>query len=117
MEESSDDNDLTNSNYLYSLDDLVKNGSITQTTYDKVKLGTSIIEKKYYEKENQYFKHEKIYNIVNNYFNNTSNLSEADKDEIKYLFFQKISKYPLSRQKISEKGFQIISDISKGGIG
>ena len=61
MEESSDDN---NSNYLYSLEDLVKKGIINQTTCDKVKLGASIIEKKYFEKENQYFKHEKLYNII-----------------------------------------------------
>ncbi len=50
MEESSDDN---NSNYLYTLEDLVKKGLINQTTCDKVKLGASIIEKKYLEKENQ----------------------------------------------------------------
>ena len=115
MEESSDDN---NSNYLYSLEDLVKKGIINQTTCDKVKLGASIIEKKYFEKENQYFKHEKLYNIINNYFNNSTNLSYSEKDEIKNAFFQKINSYNrLSRQKMSEKRFEIISDIGKGGFG
>ena len=115
MEESSDDN---NSNYLCSLEDLVKKGLINQTTCDKVKLGSSIIEKKYLEKEKQYFKHEKLYNIINNYFNNITNLSDSEKEEIKNAFFQKINGYNrLSRQKISEKRFEIISDIGKGGFG
>ena len=115
MEESSDDN---NSNYLYTLEDLVKKGLINQTTCDKVKLGASIIEKKYLEKENQYFKLENLYNIINNHFNNITNLSESEKEEIKYMFIQKIYNYNrLSRQKISEKRFEIISDIGKGGFG
>ena len=115
MEESSDDN---NSNYLYTLEDLVKKGLINQTTCDKVKLGASIIEKKYLEKENQYFKLENLYNTINNHFNNITNLSESEKEEIKYIFIQKIYNYNrLSRQKISEKRFEIISDIGKGGFG
>ena len=115
MEESSDDN---NSNYLYTLEDLVKKGLINQTTCDKVKLGASIIEKKYLEKENQYFKLENLYNTINNHFNNITNLSESEKEEIKYMFIQKIYNYNrLSRQKISEKRFEIISDIGKGGFG
>ena len=42
MEEKSNDN---NSNSLYSLEELVKLGRINKSTYDKVKLGSSIIEK------------------------------------------------------------------------
>ena len=115
MEEYSDDNNLNN---LCSLEELVKKGLISQSTSDKVKLGASIIEKKYFEKENQYFKHEKLYNIINNYFLNISSLSDSDKLEIKKLFLDKISKYNrLSRQKMTEKRFEIISDIGKGGFG
>ena len=115
MEENSDND---NSNYLFSLEELVKKGIIKQTTRDKVRLGASIIEKKYFEKENQYLKHEKIYNTIYNYFNNISNLSDSDKEEIKKIIFQNISKYNrLSRQKISEKRFEIITNIGKGGFG
>ena len=103
------------SNYLCSLEELVKKGIIKQTTSDKVRLGASIIEKKYFEKENQYFKHEKIYNTIYNYFNNISNLSESDKEEIKKNIFRKYSR--LSRQKITEKRFEIITSIGKGGFG
>ena len=84
MEENSDND---NSNYLFSLEELVKKGIIKQTTRDKVRLGASIIEKKYFEKENQYLKHEKIYNTIYNYFNNISNLSDSDKEEIKKIIF------------------------------
>ena len=115
MEENSDND---NSNYIFSLEELVKKGIIKQTTRDKVRLGASIIEKKYFEKENQYLKHEKIYNTIYNYFNNISNLSDSDKEEIKKIIFQNISKYNrLSRQKISEKRFEIITNIGKGGFG
>ena len=96
---------------------IIKKGIIKQTTSDKVKLGASIIEEKYFEKENQYLKHEKIYNTINNYFNNISKLSDSDKEEIKKNIFHKISKYKrLSRQKISEKRFEIITNIRKGGF-
>ena len=114
MEEIFDDN---NSNYI-SLEDLQEKGLISKTTCDKVKLGTSIIEKKYLEKENQYIKHEKIYNTINNYFNNITNISDSDKEEIKKILFRKISEYDrLSRQKITENRFEIISEIGKGGFG
>ena len=114
MEEIFDDN---NSNYI-SLEDLQEKGLISKTTCDKVKLGTSIIEKKYLEKENQYIKYEKIYNTINNYFNNITNISDSDKEEIKKILFRKISEYDrLSRQKITENRFEIISEIGKGGFG
>ena len=47
MEEKSNENKI---NSLYSLEELVKLGRINKSTYDKVKLGSSIIEKKYLEK-------------------------------------------------------------------
>ena len=66
-----------------SLEELVKIGIISQNTCDKVKLGSSIIEKKYFEKENQHQKNENIYNSITNYFSNLTNLSYLDKEEIK----------------------------------
>ena len=107
-----------NTNSLYSLEELVKLGRINKSTYDKVKLGSSIIEKKYLEKESQYSKNEKIYNTINNYFNNISYILDSDKEEMKKLIFRKISKYyRYSRQKIDENRFEIISEIGKGGFG
>ena len=101
-----------------SLEELVKIGIISQNTCDKVRLGSSIIEKKYLEKENQHQKNENIYNSIINYFNNLKNLSNIDKEEIKKIIFKKISKYNrLSRQKLSENRFEIISEIGKGGFG
>lgn len=115
MEEKSNDN---NTNSLYTLEDLVKLGRINKSTYDKVKLGSSIIEKKYLEKETQYLKNEKIYNTINNYFNSISYVSDSDKEEMKKVIFRKISKYyRYSRQKIDESRFEIISEIGKGGFG
>ena len=115
MEVRSNDN---NTNSLYSLEELVKLGRINKSTYDKVKLGSSIIEKKYLEKESQYSKNEKIYNTINNYFNNISYILDSDKEEMKKLIFRKISKYyRYSRQKIDENRFEIISEIGKGGFG
>ena len=107
-----------NTNSLYSLEELVKLGRINKSTYDKVKLGSSIIEKKYLEKETQYSKNEKIYNTINNYFNNISYILDSEKEEMKKLIFRKISKYyRYSRQKIDENRFEIISEIGKGGFG
>ena len=107
-----------NTNSLYSLEELVKLGRINKSTYDKVKLSSSIIEKKYLEKETQYSKNEKIYNTINNYFNNISYILDSEKEEMKKLIFRKISKYyRYSRQKIDENRFEIISEIGKGGFG
>ena len=113
MEESSEDN-----NNLCSLDELVKKGTISQSICDKVKLGSSIIEKKYYDKENQYQKNEKIYNTIITYFNNITYLSYLEKEELKKNIFKKISKYGrISRQKISKNRFEVISEIGNGGFG
>ena len=113
MEESSENN-----NNLSSLDELVKKGTISQSICDKVKLGSSIIEKKYYDKENQHQKYEKIYNTIITYFNNITYLSNLEKEEIKKNLFKKISKYGrISRQKISENRFEVISEIGNGGFG
>ena len=115
MEVNSNDN---NTKSLYSLEELVKLGRINKSTYDKVKLGSSIIEKKYLEKETQYSKNEKIYNTINNYFNNISYISDSEKEEMKKAIFRKISKYyRYSRQKMDENRFEIISEIGKGGFG
>ena len=42
------------------LAELVSKGIISQKTMDKVKIGTSVIERKYKLKESQYNNHEKI---------------------------------------------------------
>ena len=115
MEENTNDNKIDS---LYSLEELVKLGRINKSTYDKVKLGSSIIEKKYLEKETQYFKNEKIYNTINNYFNNISYIPDSEKEEMKKIIFRKISKYyRYPRQNIDENRFEIISEIGKGGFG
>ena len=115
MKESSDEQ---NSKYICSLEELVKKGYINQKISDKVKLGRSIIEKKYFQKENQYIINEKIYNTIHNYFKNKINLSDSDKEEIKKLIFQKIYGLKrLLRQKMSENRFEIISEIGHGGFG
>ena len=113
-----DSSDEQNIKYICSLEELVKKGYINQKISDKVKLGRSIIEKKYFQKENQYMINEKIYNTINNYFNNIIYLSDSDKEEIKKLIFQKINGLKrLSRQKMSEDRFEIISEIGHGGFG
>ena len=107
-----------NNNNSYSLEELVKKGIIRQSTYDKVKIGTSIIEKKYFEKETQFEKNEKIYHSIVNYFNNIKNLSYSDKEEIKKNLFKKIGKYAeISHRKIMANEFEILSEIGKGGFG
>ena len=118
MEENSDDNNLNERNDLYSLEELVKKGYINQKTCDKIKLGRSIIEKKYFNKEKQYIINEKIYNTINNYFNNITFLADSDKEEIKKSIFQLITNSKrLSRQKMEENRFEIISEIGHGGFG
>ena len=118
MEENSDDNNLNERNDLYSLEELVKKGYINQKTCDKIKLGRSIIEKKYFNKEKQYIINEKIYNTINNYFNNITFLADSDKEEIKKSIFQLITNSKrLSRQKMEENRFEILSEIGHGGFG
>ena len=100
------------------LAELVKKGIISPKTMDKVKIGTSVIERKYKNKESQYIKHENVYNKINLYINNITNLSEQDKEEIKKSIFNKISKYHrLIRQRLTEKRFEIISNIGEGYLG
>ena len=100
------------------LAELVKKGIISPKTMDKVKIGISVIERKYKNKESQYIKHENVYNKINLYMNNITNLSEQEKEEIKKLIFKKISKYHrLIRQKLTEKRFEIISNIGEGYLG
>ncbi len=100
------------------LAELVKKGIISPKTMDKVKIGISVIERKYKNKESQYIKHENVYNKINLYINNITNLSEQDKEEIKKSIFNKISKYHrLIRQRLTEKRFEIISNIGEGYLG
>jgi serine/threonine kinase 38 len=95
-----------------------KNCTINVVTIDKVRIGKSIIERKYLQKETQYMKNAKLYNTIINYFNNISNLSENEKEEIKNKIFLKISQcYRISRQKITKSRFEILRIIGKGGFG
>ena len=85
---------------------------------DKVKIGTSVLEIKYKNKESQYINHENLYNKINLYLNNITNISKQEKQEIKTSIFNKISKYNrLLRQKLTEKRFEIISNIGEGYLG
>ena len=100
------------------LEQLVSKGVINHKTMDKVKLGTSVIERKYKLKETQYINHENLYDKINIYLNSIINISEQEKEELKLLVFKKISKYKrLLRQKISEKRFEIINNLGNGSLG
>ena len=84
----------------FSLKVLEKNVTVNMFTIDKVKIGKSVIERKYLQKETQYLKNAKLYNTIINYFNKISNLSELEKEEIKKNIFSKISQsYRISRKK------------------
>ena len=100
------------------LEELVTKGIISQKIRDKVKIGTSVIEKKYIQKETQYNNSENIHNKINSFFNNITSLSEYEKEEIKKQIYNKISKYNrLLRQKLTEKRFEILSNLGKGYLG
>ena len=100
------------------LEELVNKGRISLKTIDKVKIGTSVIERKYKKKESQYFNYENINKKINAYLNNISSLSEYEIEEIKKSIHYKISKYNrLLRQKLTEKRFEILSKIGKGYLG
>ena len=100
------------------LEELVKKGLISYKTMDKVKIGTSVLERKYLSKESVYNKHQNLYNKINIYLNSITNLSEQEKEDIKNSIFKKISKYNrLLRQKLTEKRFETISNIGDGSLG
>ena len=110
-----EDNNFPNFHFLV---ELVNKGIISPKTMDKVKIGTSVIEQKYKSKESKYINHENLYNKINTYLINITNISEQEKEEIKKRIFKKISKYNrLLRQKIKEKRFEIISNIGEGYLG
>ena len=88
------------------------------TWWDKVKIGTSVLEKKYKKKETKYFDHENLCNKINIYLNSVNNLSEPEKEDIKKSIFKKINNYNrLLRQKLTEKRFEIITNIGQGSLG
>ena len=100
------------------LEELVIKGVINCKTMDKVKIGTSVLEKKYKKKETKYFDHENLCNKINIYLNSVNNLSEPEKEDIKKSIFKKINNYNrLLRQKLTEKRFEIITDIGQGSLG
>ena len=102
----------------FSLKVLEKNVTVNMFTIDKVKIGKSVIERKYLQKETQYLKNAKLYNTIINYFNKISNLSELEKEEIKKNIFSKISQsYRISRKKMTKSRFEILQDIGHGGFG
>ena len=110
-----EENNFPNFHFLV---ELVNKGIISSKTMDKVKIGTSVIEQKYKNKESKYINHENLYNKINIYLNSITNISEQEKEEIKKLIFKKISKYNrLLRQKLKEKRFEIISNIGEGYLG
>jgi len=110
-----EDNNFPNFHFLV---ELVNKGIISPKTMDKVKISTSVIEQKYKNKESKYINHENLYNKINTYLNNITNICEQEKEEVKKRIFKKISKYNrLLRQKIKEKRFEIISNIGEGYLG
>ena len=109
------ENSFPNFHFLEELD--IK-GVINSKTMDKVKIGTSVLEKKYKKKETQYIDHENIYNKINIYLNSINYLSEQEKEDIKKSIFKKINNYNrLLRQKLTEKRFEIITQIGQGSLG
>ena len=110
-----DENSFPNFHFL---EELVIKGVINCKTMDKVKIGTSVLEKKYKKKETKYFDHENLCNKINIYLNSVNNLSEPEKEDIKKSIFKKINNYNrLLRQKLTEKRFEIITNIGKGSLG
>ena len=110
-----DENSFPNFHFL---EELVIKGVINCKTMDKVKIGTSVLEKKYKKKETKYFDHEKLCNKINIYLNSVNNLSEPEKEDIKKSIFKKINNYNrLLRQKLTEKRFEIITNIGQGRLG
>ena len=100
------------------LEELVIKGVINSKTMDKVKIGTSVLEKKYKKKETKYIEHENLCNKINIYLNSVNILSEPEKEEIKKSIFKKINNYNrLLRQKLTEKRFEIITNIAQGSLG
>ena len=101
-----------------SLDDLQKTGILSRINIDKIKLTKSIIEKKYQNKENQYFKILKTISEIKNYLNTITIISDKDKEELKKSISKKINENQrLLRQKISLNKFKILSQIGKGAFG
>ena len=110
-----DENSFPNFHFL---EELVIKGVINCKTMDKVKIGTSVLEKKYKKKETKYFDHENLCNKINIYLNSVNNLSESEKEDIKKSIFKKINNYNrLLRQKLTEKRFEIITNIGQGSLG
>ena len=110
-----DENSFPNFHFL---EELVIKGVINCKTMDKVKIGTSVLEKKYKKKETKYFDHENLCNKINIYLNSVKNLSEPEKEDIKKSIFKKINNYNrLLRQKLTEKRFEIITNIGQGSLG
>ena len=110
-----DENSFPNFHFL---EELVIKGVINCKTMDKVKIGTSVLEKKYKKKETKYFDHENLCNKINIYLNSVNNLSEPEKEDIKKSIFKKINNYNrLLRQKLTEKRFEIITNIGQGSLG
>ena len=110
-----DENSFPNFHFL---EELVIKGVINCKTMDKVKIGTSVLEKKYKKKETKYFDHENLCNKINIYLNSVKNLSEPEKEDIKKSIFKKINNYNrLLRQKLTEKRFEIITNIGQGRLG
>ena len=110
-----DENSFPNFHFL---EELVIKGVINCKTMDKVKIGTSVLEKKYKKKETKYFDHENLCNKINIYLNSVNNLSEPEKEDIKKSIFKKINNYNrLLRQKLTEKRFEIITNIGQGRLG
>ena len=105
-------------NEIADLDKLVKNGTISSLTAEKVKITKSIIENKYYNLFKRQKNHENNWIKIEEYLSTINTLSDSDKNDIRLLAKIKENKIlKLFRKKISIKDFEIIKPIGKGGFG
>ena len=89
-------------NEIADLDKLVKNGTISSLTAEKVKITKSIIENKYYNLFKRQKNHENNWIKIEEYLSTINTLSDSDKNDIRLLAKIKENKIlKLFRKKIS----------------
>ena len=98
---------------LSSIDKLLKDNVITQRTFDKVKIGKELIERKYRSKSRKNKSWNKIMKKIN-----TFKLANEEKEIIKKnMLFQEIEKFRKYREKKTVKNYNPITLIGSGAFG
>ena len=101
-----------------SIQQLLKDGKISQITVERVKIAKSIIEKKYDMKRIKEEKKRKEWENINEYLNHQTTLSLTEKEEIKQSIKKKeYELYRKNRQKLSIFQFEPKNIIGKGAFG